>query len=233
MIGQLDLDAGRGGRLDGGGYLGELGGTRALLRIGQALLRGPQLALGGARARGDVAAALQRARRRGGQVTGHLVQLVPARPPGSHRPRQRGGGGLGQVTGEAEPRPLRRVLIGQRLDRVAAALRLRPQPHDFRAHRVGAITVLHLDLEQGHVVAPDSDPDGGRVGCGRQAADHDGLESGGQVQVPVRTTRAPSRKTVTAVIGASSSVAMPRLLPVSASPPTLSAPAASHGLPGE
>ena len=211
MVGELHLGLGPRRGLEGRGHLGERGGLAGpVLRLAQAPLGGLELAAGGAAARRDVAAAAERVRRVGGQVTGHLGQLVVPGPAEAHRPGQRRGGRPGQVPEEVEPRLLGGVLVVERLDGVPAPLGLRAQPRGLLPQRIGAVAVVDLDVQQGQAGPAGRDPDRRRIHAGRQAADHHRLPPGATLAVPLRWTRAPSLKTVTAVIGASSTGARHR-----------------------
>src|SRR5215467_9994858 len=92
-------------------------------------------------------------------MVGHLVELALASPPDSDCPGQRRGRGVGQMVGEVEARLTRGVLVVERLHGVAAALNLRAQSRSLLAHWVSAVPPVHLDLEQGDVLAPDGNAD--------------------------------------------------------------------------
>jgi hypothetical protein len=122
MIRKLRLRAGRGAGLNGRGHLGKRDSmTGPFFCIGKALLRGFEFPLGGAPARADLAAASKRARGVGGEMSGHLAQVVVVGAAEAHRPRQGGSGRLGQVPQEAQARLFGGVLVVKRLDRIPAS----------------------------------------------------------------------------------------------------------------
>ena len=147
-------------------------------RVLQALLGGFELAAGGAAAGVDFAAAAERGRGVGGQVAGHPGQVVLAGAAEAHRPRQRRGGRLGQVAEEGQPSLLGRVLVVELLDLVAAPVDVRTQLRGLSAQRIGPVTAVHLDVQQGQAVAAGGDADRGRVHAAGQPADHDRPQSG-------------------------------------------------------
>ena len=150
MVGQLHFSLGRGAGLEDRGHVGVGGGLAGpLLRLVQALLGGLELPARGAAPRRDVAAAAERGRRVGGQVTGHLGQVVVPGPAEAHRPGQRRGGRPGQVTQEVQPCLHGGILVVECPDGVAAPFGLRPQPRGLLPERVGAVAAVDLDVQQG------------------------------------------------------------------------------------
>ena len=113
----------------------------------------------------------------GGQVTGHLGQVVVPGPAEAHRPGQRRGGRPGQVPEEVEPGLHGGVLVVERLDGVAAPFGFRAQPRGLFAQRIGAVAAVDLDVQQGQAGPAGRDPDRRRIHGGRQAADHHRLPS--------------------------------------------------------
>ena len=152
-----------------------------LLRLGQAALGGFELPAGVAAARRDVAAAAERVPGVGGQVTGHLGQVVVPGPAEAHRPGQRHGGCPGQVPEKVELGLHGGVLVVERLDGVAALFGFRAQPRSLFAQRIGAVAAVDLDVQQGQAGPAGGDPDRRRIHAGRQAADHHCLPSLGHV----------------------------------------------------
>ena len=178
VVGQLHRSLGRGAGLQDRGHVGVGGGLAGpLLRLLQAPLGGLELAAGVAAPRRDVAAPAERVRGVGGQVTGHLGQVVVAGPAEAHRPGQRRGGRPGQVAQEVQPRLHGGVLVVERPDGVAAPFGLGPQPRGLLPERVGAVAAVDLDVQQGQAGSAGRDPDRRRIHAGRQAADHHRLPS--------------------------------------------------------
>ena len=178
VVGELHPSLGRGIGLEDRGHLGISGGLAGpLLRLLQAPLGGLELEARGAAPRRDVAAPAERVRGVGGQVTGHLGQVVVAGPAEAHRPGQRRGGRPGQVAKEVQPRLYGGVLVVERPDGVPAALGLRPQPRGLLPERIGAVAVVDLDVQQGQAGPAGRDPDRRRIHAGRQPADHHRLPS--------------------------------------------------------
>ena len=175
----LGLDPlGRGVGLEDRGHLGISRGLAGqLLRLLQAPLGGLELEARGAAPRRDVAAPAERVRGVGGQVTGHLGQVVVAGPAEAHRPGQRRGGRPGQVAQEVQPRLHGGVLVVKRPDGVPAALGLRPQPRGLLPERIDAVAVVNLDVQQGQAGPAGRDPDRRGIHVGRQGADHHRLPS--------------------------------------------------------
>jgi hypothetical protein len=178
VVGQFHRSLGCGVSLQDRGHV-RIGGRLAgpLLGFLQAPLSGLELAAGVAAPRRDVAAPAERVRSVGGQVTGHLGQVVVAGPAEAHRPGQRGGGRPGQVAQEVQPRLHGGVLVAERPDGVAEPFGLGPQPRGLLPERIGAVAAVNLDVQQGQAGPAGRDPDRRRIHAGRQAADHHRLPS--------------------------------------------------------
>ena len=173
MIGKLQLGAGSGAGLEGGGHFGKRDSiANPFFCLGEPLLGGFEFAAGGAPALADVAAAAERARRVSGQMTGHLGEVVVAGAAEAQRPRQRRGGRLGQVAQKGQARLFGGVLVVKRLDGVAASVGLRPQPRGLLAQGVGAVAVVYLDVQQGQIPPAGRDANRRRIYARRQVADH-------------------------------------------------------------
>jgi hypothetical protein len=149
-----------------------------LLRTRQAYLGGFEFPAGDPPARVDIAAPAERPRGVGGQVTGHLGQVITAGATKAHRPRQGRGGRLGQVAREVQARLLRGFLVVERLHGVAAPVHLHAQPRGLLAQRVSPVLTVDLDVQQGQAWPASRDAYRGRVHAGRQAADDHRLEPG-------------------------------------------------------
>ena len=175
----LGLDPGsRGGGLEDRGHVGVGGGLAGpLLRLVQAPFGGLEFPARGAAPRRDVAPLAERVAGVGGQVTGHLGQVVVAGPAETHRPGQRRGGRPGQVAQEVEPRLHGGILVVEGPDGVAAPFGLRAQPRGLVPERVGPVAVVNLDGQQGQAGPAGRHPDRRRIHAGRQAANHHRLRS--------------------------------------------------------
>ena len=181
MIGELHLSLDPGSRragLEDRGHVGVGGGLAGpLLRLLQAPFGGLELPARGAAPRRDVAATAERVAGVGGQVTGHLGQVVVAGPAEAHRPGQRRGGRPGQMAQEVEPRLHGGVLVVEGPDGVAAPFGFRAQPRGLVPERIGPVAVVNLDGQQGQAGPAGRHPDRRRIHAGRQAADHHRLRS--------------------------------------------------------
>ena len=178
VVGQFHRGLRRGAGLQDRGHVGVSGGLAGpLLGFLQAPLGGFELAAGVAAPHRDVAAPAERVRGVGGQVTGHLGQVVVAGPAEAHRPGQRRGGRPGQVAKEIELCLHGGVLVVEGPHGVAAPFGLGPQPRGLLPERIGAVAAVNLDVQQGQAGPAGRDPDRRRIHAGRQAADHHRLPS--------------------------------------------------------